>query len=237
MMGNLKKLKELAPSTRRNAWRRGAQMIFFYTLIAVILFVSAGTYHWLYAWIYAGMMYLFMFVGAFFMPLELIAERGSRKVNTEKRDQVVTTLIQPAFLALCLISGLDFRWKWSGESSFGWHAIGGIIFLFGCTLEIWAMLVNPFFSSTVRIQFKRGHSVCSSVPYKIVRHPEYVGIILYFGFTPLFLGSLWAFIPAAVIAIVLVIRTVLEDKTLQSKLPGYREYAAQVKYRILPGIW
>jgi protein-S-isoprenylcysteine O-methyltransferase Ste14 len=89
----------------------------------------------------------------------------------------------------------------------------------------------------VRIQTDRGHQVVSSGPYRWIRHPGYAGALLTYLTTPLFLDSGWSFLPTVFIMILLVIRTALEDRTLQKELPGYAEYARRVQYRLLPGIW
>ena len=104
-------------------------------------------------------------------------------------------------------------------------------------LTIWAMASNRFFYSVVRIERERGHTVATSGPYGYVRHPGYVGGILFDLVTPLFLGSLWSFLPAGFTVCVLVVRTALEDRTLRAGLDGYEEYARRVRYRLLPGIW
>jgi protein-S-isoprenylcysteine O-methyltransferase Ste14 len=101
----------------------------------------------------------------------------------------------------------------------------------------WAMAVNPFLSTIVRIQDDRGHFVVTSGPYRYVRHPMYAMILLMWPGIALELGSWWALIPAVVIAIVFVIRTTLEDRTLQAELPGYAAYGQQTRYRLLPGVW
>jgi protein-S-isoprenylcysteine O-methyltransferase Ste14 len=108
---------------------------------------------------------------------------------------------------------------------------------FGYAFAAWAVAENRFFSSVVRIQTERGHVVCDSGPYRYVRHPGYAGNILAVFGIVLALGSVWALIPAAVASIIAVIRTVLEDQTLQEELPGYRGYARRVRYRLIPGIY
>jgi protein-S-isoprenylcysteine O-methyltransferase Ste14 len=107
----------------------------------------------------------------------------------------------------------------------------------GWALFMWAMGANAFFSEAVRIQEERGHTVVTDGPYRYVRHPGYVGAILALFATPLLLGSLWALIPAGLATIGYVVRTALEDKTLQEELDGYTEYAQQTRYRLLPGVW
>jgi protein-S-isoprenylcysteine O-methyltransferase Ste14 len=98
-------------------------------------------------------------------------------------------------------------------------------------------LVNRFFSAVVRIQRDREHTVVTSGPYRLIRHPGYAGALITSLAIPLLLGSLWALIPAALVVCLLILRTALEDRTLQEKLDGYREYAGRVRYRLLPGVW
>lgn len=112
-----------------------------------------------------------------------------------------------------------------------------VLFLAGYVLATYALYENRFFSGTVRIQTERGHSVVSSGPYAWVRHPGYAGALLAYLVSPLLLDSCWAFLPAMLLVVVLIIRTRLEDHTLQEELPGYRDYAARVRYRLLPGVW
>jgi protein-S-isoprenylcysteine O-methyltransferase Ste14 len=89
----------------------------------------------------------------------------------------------------------------------------------------------------VRIQTERGHQVVSSGPYRWLRHPGYAGALLTYLATPFFLDSRWALLAALFLTVVLVIRTSLEDRTLQEELTGYREYAGRVRFRLLPGVW
>jgi protein-S-isoprenylcysteine O-methyltransferase Ste14 len=110
-------------------------------------------------------------------------------------------------------------------------------FVLGQGLFSWAMASNKYFSTCVRIQIDRGHTVATSGPYRYIRHPGYVGYTVSFLGMSLALGSLWAIIPAGLIACLLVVRTALEDRTLQDELPGYKDYAQRVRYRLLPGIW
>jgi protein-S-isoprenylcysteine O-methyltransferase Ste14 len=236
-MNNLKALSDASPEVKHNLSRRVLQMLVFDLLIALILFVSAGTITWSYGWFYLAVMVLIQLTGAFFMPLDMLAERGAKKENTEKWDKVITGSIMVAFLGIYLMAGLDQRWGWSPQFASAWQLTGALLFIPGCLLEIWAMYSNHFFSTAVRLQFDRGHEVCSRGPYQFVRHPGYTGMMLYYLMTPFFLGSLWALIPAGVIAILFIIRTRLEDQTLQNRLPGYKEYAARVRYRLLPGVW
>jgi len=109
--------------------------------------------------------------------------------------------------------------------------------LAGYALGSYALVENRFFSGMVRIQTERGHQVVSSGPYRWLRHPGYAGALITYLGTPLFLDSVWGFVPVVLLAILLVVRTRLEDRTLQEELPGYRDYAGRVRYRLLPGVW
>ncbi len=169
-----------------------------------------------------------------------IAERaqGLIKKDTKLFDRILMPLIGfVAPLIFSILAGLDKRHGWSPAFPL-WvivFGIGSMVLAYGVTT--WAMVVNRFFSSVVRIQKDRGHQVVSSGPYSIVRHPGYsVTMLAYFGMVML-LGSLWALIPAVLVNIAYVVRTSLEDRTLQKELPGYPEYSARTRYRLFPGIW
>jgi protein-S-isoprenylcysteine O-methyltransferase Ste14 len=102
---------------------------------------------------------------------------------------------------------------------------------------IWAMVVNRFFSPAIYVQTERGHQVVSSGPYRLIRHPGYLAMALIVGFAAVALGSWWALLPAGGYAVLILNRAAREDRFLQAELPGYRDYAKRVRYRLLPGIW
>ena len=119
-----------------------------------------------------------------------------------------------------------------------WAWLPGIaVWLAGNVLFTWAMGVNPFFEKTVRIQTERGHRVIDTGPYAFVRHPGYLGFFGWALATRLLLGSGWAMVPALLTVAGLVVRTALEDRTLQAELAGYAEYAQRVRFRLVPGLW
>ena len=143
----------------------------------------------------------------------------------------------PAFLAVYVVAGFDAgRFGWSALSPWLWP-LGLALFLAGMALLIGSMVVNPFFEKTVRIQTERGHRVIDTGPYRIVRHPGYAGFFGWILATPLLLGAWWAFVPAILSVAVMVARTALEDRTLQAELPGYRDYANKVRFRLVPYVW
>jgi protein-S-isoprenylcysteine O-methyltransferase Ste14 len=142
-----------------------------------------------------------------------------------------------ALLIMPVVAGLDIgRYHWS-SLGLPYAVLGVILAVVSSIMLNWAMITNPFFEPTVRIQDDREHHVVSTGPYAIVRHPGYLSGILWLASTPLILGSLYAFSAFALYAILMALRTYLEDSTLQRELPGYAEYAKRVRYRLLPRIW
>jgi protein-S-isoprenylcysteine O-methyltransferase Ste14 len=141
------------------------------------------------------------------------------------------------FLLVLLVAGLDARFGWSRPVALALQLAGTVASMLGFALFSWAMVSNAYFSTIVRIQKERGHAVCTTGPYRFVRHPGYVGAILQSLGLPLMLGSLWSLIPGGVAGLLIVARTVLEEWTLLDELDGYQEYARQVRYRLLPGLW
>jgi protein-S-isoprenylcysteine O-methyltransferase Ste14 len=140
-------------------------------------------------------------------------------------------------LAIWIVAGLDERLGWSPPVVVWLSIVAVIVALAGSVLATWAMLSNTFFSGTVRIQGERDHTVASGGPYRFVRHPGYLGGILFDVATPLILGSVWAFVPTALTLCAFFVRTALEDRTLREELDGYQAYAQQTRYRLLPGVW
>ena len=136
-----------------------------------------------------------------------------------------------------IVAGLDHRLDWSPVFPLWLIVLGFLLIAVGYAFATWALAENRFFASVVRIQTDRGHVVCDSGPYRVVRHPGYAGNVLALFGIVLALGSVWALIPAAVASIIAVIRTVLEDRTLQAELPGYRGYARRVRSRLIPGVF
>jgi len=144
----------------------------------------------------------------------------------------------PAFYTVVVIASLDSgRFKWTAPLPMFIYIIGYIVYIFSQFVNLWAMRTNNFFSFTVRIQKDRGQEVVQNGPYHFIRHPGYVGGILMAISSSLVLGSLWALIPASIVTILLIIRTYLEDITLQKELQGYNEYSKEVRFRLLPGVW
>jgi len=207
---------------------------------AALLFASAGRLDWIWAWVYLGISLVTVLINGTIMlrtSPETIAERG-RPREMRSWDKVVSGIGGLAiYLALPLVAGLDMRFGWTPAYSVTWHLAGAAGLTVGFGLAAWAMISNAYFSTVVRIQSERGHTVCRTGPYRFVRHPGYAGFMLQMLGLPLLFGSSRAFVPAMVGLVLMVIRTVLEDRMLQAELPGYAEYARDVRYRLVPGIW
>jgi protein-S-isoprenylcysteine O-methyltransferase Ste14 len=172
------------------------------------------------------------------MNPELIAERSEIKKDTKSWDILPAILIgRVSPLVILIIAGLDVRFGWSPQVPLALQIVALGITILGLLVTDWAVVSNKFFSGVVRIQKDRGHTVVSTGPYRYVRHPGYVGAILHNIATPLILSSLWALIPAGLVVCITIIRTAFEDRALQEELDGYKPYAKQVRYRMLPNLW
>jgi len=218
--------------------KRMLQVIVQFLVLAVILFISSGRLDWVWAWAYLGVGVGILAINVLVVPPELIAERGQiGKEDIKGWDRVITTLSILPTLGTPIVAGLDERFGWSPPLVVAIQVVALILFALAQGLFTWGMVSNKFFSTSVRIQTDRDHTVASGGPYRYVRHPGYVGYITASFATALALGSLWALIPAGLTMCLLVVRTALEDRTLQEELPGYEEYAERVRYRLLPGVW
>ncbi len=229
------------PGLAAGILRRLTQILIVITIEMGVFFLASGRPGWVMAWVYIGVYLAFVAINAAVLlskDPELIVERGEVKSDAKSWDKLpalVVSFLGP--LIGFLVAGLDVRLGWGPRpaSWVSWAALVAVVLGYG--LWGWAMAANKFFSGMVRIQTDRGHSVASSGPYRTVRHPGYAGLIVFTLATPLMLGSLWALVPAGLTVGVAVMRTALEDRTLQDELDGYKDYARQVRYRLLPGIW
>ena len=152
-------------------------------------------------------------------------------------DKVIVSLGEAGWMLTGIVAGLDTRFSWSPRLGVGFTVAGLVLIVLGYVVFLSAIASNQFFSSFVRIQTDRDHTVETGGPYRYVRHPGYVGALLVYISSPLALGSLWTFIPAALMLVLFIFRTALEDRTLQAELEGYADYAWRVRYRLLPGVW
>ena len=208
--------------------------------MGVALFWSAGRMDWWPAWTVLAVMSLWIIATAIviirFNP-ELLAERLGPRKGAKPWDTAIMSMLGLAQLARYILAGLDQRYGWTGGFPFAAQMAALILCLFGYGLVVWATTSNAFFSQIVRIQTERGHTVVTGGPYQYVRHPAYIGAILFEFAAPILLASWWSGIPSLLAVILLVLRTALEDRALQAELAGYADYARKVRQRLLPGIW
>jgi len=208
----------------------------------IVFFISAGHIRIRRAWVFFGVTFVYLTASAVFLDRfnpELMEQRLKMKREGSKSWDEILMRVNNLMVLLIVpvVAGLDIgRFHWS-NLSVHYAVVGFVLYVLGSVLINWAMIVNPYFEPTVRIQKDRGHQVITTGPYKFVRHPGYLSGVLWTLSIPLIIGSLFAFIPAAVYALLTMIRTSLEDRTLLKELKGYSEYAKRVEYRLFPRIW
>jgi protein-S-isoprenylcysteine O-methyltransferase Ste14 len=210
-----------------------------YKLFLLVFFlIAAGRIDWWPAWIYCAIFFAFDLATAALVDPALLTERSTRHADMKAWDKSLMALAG-GFLPLLagIVAGLDTRFGWGPVVSLSAQVIAGMVCVLGYGIIVWSMWANAYFSAVVRIQKERGHQVATGGPYRIVRHPGYVGAMLFTLAMPVLMGSLWGLIPSAIAVLLYVMRTSLEDATLQEELPGYRAFAQQTRYRLLPGVW
>ena len=214
--------------------------IVFEGVVAGVLFGGSGDGRWLAGWL---LLAVFSFgQAAAFREMKrqpgLLVERSKLQPGTKPWDKLlVVLLVLVVPLLTWITAALDHRFGWSGREPIAGVAAGFLLMVLGIQATQWAIAANGFFSATVRIQTDRGQTVVSSGPYAYVRHPGYAGMLAMAIGTPLALGSRWALLPAALGVVTLIVRTVLEDRTLQAELPGYVDYSRRVRSRLIPYVW
>ena len=218
-------------------------LTFLFVVVAPFLpLLISQQWNWWQAWVYAVVS-----IAGFVVSRALAARRNpgllaerSRFLSHEDAkpwDKTLAPLVGLGGALVPLAAGLDARVGWSADFSLPVELAALTVLIVGYVLASYALIENAYFSGMVRIQTDRGQHVISSGPYRWVRHPGYAGALLAYLATPFLLDSLWALLPALFLAIILIIRTRLEDQTLQAELPGYCDYAQRVRHRLLPAVW
>ncbi len=217
--------------------------IIAYLLIPLVLLISGWDLGWWQAWLYSVLIVIAGIGPRLWAEKRhpgLLAERGKfgKAQEVKSWDKVLAPLMAVSMtFPLVIVAGLDHHFGWSSDFPAWFNILGFLLIVSGYIFAGWALAENRFFSTVVRIQTDRGHLVCDSGPYRMVRHPGYAGNLLALPGIVLALDSVWTLIPVIVALIIAVIRTMLEDQTLQTELPGYRDYARRVRYRLFPGIF
>jgi len=217
-------------------------MVLFVVVMPFLPLLISRRWDWWEAWVY-GVVSVVGFgisraLAARKHP-DLIAERSryAEHGDTKRWDKILSPLVALGGGLILLVAGIEALFRPLTDFGIAVKIMALAIIVASYALGAYALIENRFFSGTVRIQKERGHQVVSSGPYRWVRHPGYAGAVLTYLATPFLLDSVWSFVPAVMIVAALALRTSLEDSTLQEELPGYREYAGQVRYRLIPGVW
>lgn len=218
------------------------QLLIVVVLIPLLPLLITWRWTWWEAWAYA-LTTVIGFVGSRWLAnrrhSDLLAERarGIDHDDAEPWDRVLAPLVALGGGLIPLIAGVEALWTSGPVYGLDVKVVALIVLVAAYLIGTYALVENRFFSGTVRIQTDRGHHVIATGPYRWMRHPGYTGSLLAFLAVPFLLDGRWALLVALLLAIALVVRTHLEDQTLQSKLPGYADYARRVRFRLLPGIW
>lgn len=230
--------EERKTEKRRSAVRGLIKVNIYVAVLVLVFFLCAGRLNLPSAWAYFAVILVNAAITSLKMDPDLIAERSGIGKDAKRWDILPAILMgRLGPLAILVVAGLDARFEWSAPPAISLRIAAWAAAILGLIFTDWAVISNRFFSSVVRIQKERDHTVIVAGPYRWVRHPGYAGTLPYIAATPVILGSLWAFIPAVLTVLVTFIRTALEDRTLREELDGYRDYAVRVRFRLLPGIW
>ncbi len=218
------------------------QLLIVVLLIPLLPILISGRWSWWQGWVYAAVAFFGFLISRILASRahpDLLAERArfADHQDAKEWDQILSRVVGLGAGLVPLLVGLEHRLGAGVDYSLGIQLVGLILILAGYALGTWALTANRYFSGVVRIQHDRDHEVVSGGPYALVRHPGYVGALLNYIGTPLFLDGGWSFLAVALLTAALLLRTSLEDRTLQEELPGYREYAREVPSRLIPGVW
>jgi len=230
-----------SPQPKPGAARRLLQVLFNYVWFTCALFLAAGRLDWTRGWISVALSVVVLTAMGLIIQRynpELMAERARwRRKDAKPFDKIFMAVYLPLVLLQPAVAGFDaVRFRWSAMP-FAFVYVGAVLFIVSSVLLTWAMVVNPYAETSVRIQHDRGHQVITSGPYHFVRHPMYVGIVVMSLANPLIWGSVWTLAMSGFLVLLFIWRTALEDQTLRRELPGYEEFAARTRYRLLPGVW
>ncbi|GMO15147.1 MULTISPECIES: methyltransferase family protein [Bradyrhizobium] len=209
--------------------------------MGALLFASAGTMHWPSAWVFlATCILLGPLCGWWLYRIDpaLLAERLRLVLqkNQPAADKVFVSVFVVAMLAWLVLIGIDRRLQLS-DMPVALQAFGLALFLASTLATMWVFRENSFAAPVVKLQAERAQRVISTGPYAHVRHPMYSGMVLFFTGVPLLLGSWWGLVMVPLLVLLFAIRIGIEERTLREGLPGYADYAARVRYRLMPGVW
>jgi protein-S-isoprenylcysteine O-methyltransferase Ste14 len=217
------------------------QTLLYIAGMGALLFIAAGTWQWPAAWVFLGTIALLgLGSGAWLAKTDpaLLAERMRPMMQDEQplADKKFMLVFGFAALTWFIAIGLDQRFQ-ASNVPVPLQALGLVMLVASTGYIMWVMHENSFAAPVVKVQRERGHRVIDTGPYAQVRHPMYSGTVLFFVGTPLLLGSWWGVVLAPVFVVLFAIRAGIEERALLAGLPGYADYTARVRYRLVPGIW
>jgi protein-S-isoprenylcysteine O-methyltransferase Ste14 len=216
-------------------WLMFVQFCGFYILLAAVLFGGAGRFDVPRLWAYIGAYLVIMLVGVSVLDPSLYRERVR---PGGKRRPWSLHILSALFVTHLLVAGIEAgRYRWTPPVPLAVECTGFVAFTVCFAVVLWAMHVNPFYSSVVRIQTERGHTLVTNGPYRWVRHPGYAATLVVSLASGMALGSWAAVVVLSPLVPFILYRAVTEDAFLKKNLPGYPEYAARVRHRLLPGVW
>jgi protein-S-isoprenylcysteine O-methyltransferase Ste14 len=240
---NVTKSDEYLSNGRVTPWMWIGGLFLSAGVTALALFLPAWTLNWPMAWIFivlSSILYTGSRVIAIRAHPDTMVERWKMLDHADAKqwDRILSLLVgMLGPIAIYILAGLAHRFDWGADVPF-WAQLSAMgVYVVSYMIGSWALVANRFFSTVVRMQAERGHTVVSSGPYAVVRHPGYSTAAINYLAMPIILGAYWAIIPAMVTIVLLVIRTILEDRTLRAELPGYEAYTHRTRYRLIPGIW
>ena len=210
--------------------KRLVQIGFLVLIQALVLFISVWRWNWWNAWVYLGLYLAFLAFNAFILlgkHKELVEERSQVGEGAKGWDKLIGGISAFGGLVILILAGLDERLGWVGSIPVWVQVAAFVLMAMTYPLFTWAMVSNRYFSTIVRIQKERGHTVQTGGPYRFIRHPGYASLLCSYITIPVALGSLWACIPMVLLVINLFIRTALEDLTLKNELEGYKDYSSR----------
>lgn len=226
------------PPDRKRKTRLVARFLLGVVFLGALVWISAGRLDWYAGWAVILFFLVSTLVVLLFADPDLLEERTNIKKDVVGWDRILAPLVGHLSLSVPLVvAGLDLRFGWSRGFDLPWRLAAVPMLIAGYGISFWALKTNRFFSAVVRIQRDRDHVVVDGGPYRLVRHPGYAGIIVFALALPVFLGSVFAYLPVIALAVVIVVRTSLEDSYLQRELAGYGDYTRRVRYRLIPGVW
>lgn len=218
------------------------QLVLVLVVMPLLPMIISGAWGWWEAWAYAILSFLGFIVSRALASRrhpDILVER-SRSMGLEDAkswDKILAPTMALGSVVPLAVAGVDKLYNWTSPFALNVKIAALIVVILGYVLGSWALIENRFFSGVVRIQTDRDHKVVTTGPYRFVRHPGYAGAFWTYLAIPILLDSLWALIPTVLLIGVLVLRTALEDRTLQEELQGYKEFTQKTRYRLFPGIW